>query len=91
MLILYTQGRSCEIDLNMCRSGPCLNGATCSNSPNTFECTCAPGFTGPSVMTLMNVPLLPVSVETALWVTIRYMHTYPYPHPPTGHARRLQL
>ncbi len=43
---MYAQGRSCEIDMNMCRSDPCLNGGTCSNSPNTFECTCAPGFNG---------------------------------------------
>ena len=50
-LVIYaadscTQGRNCEIDLNRCRSDPCLNGGTCSNSPNKFECTCAPGFNG---------------------------------------------
>ena len=32
--------------MNMCRSDPCLNGGTCRNMPNTFECTCAPGFNG---------------------------------------------
>ena len=42
----YIQGKSCEIDMNMCRSDPCLNGGTCRNMPNTFECTCAPGFNG---------------------------------------------
>ena len=44
--LLLLQGRNCEIDVNMCRSNPCLNGGTCSNFPNTFMCSCVPGFTG---------------------------------------------
>jgi hypothetical protein len=45
-IALHMQGRNCETDMNMCRSSPCLNNGTCSNSPNLFECTCARRFTG---------------------------------------------
>ena len=40
-----TQGNDCEIDLNLCRSSPCMNGGTCTNSPNTYSCACLPSFT----------------------------------------------
>ena len=49
------QGRNCENDLNMCRSSPCLNGGTCSNSPDSFECMCAPGFNGSTCELTINV------------------------------------
>ncbi|XP_070577029.1 delta-like protein D isoform X2 [Ptychodera flava] len=40
-------GQNCDIDLNPCRSNPCENGASCSNSgPNNYTCQCALGFTG---------------------------------------------
>ncbi|KAK7501348.1 hypothetical protein BaRGS_00007473 [Batillaria attramentaria] len=29
-----------------CHSGPCHNGATCSNTDSGFQCQCAPGFRG---------------------------------------------
>lgn len=32
----------------LCQKGECLNGATCTPTPDNLEysCTCAPGFTG---------------------------------------------
>ena len=31
---------------NHCYSSPCQNRGNCSNLPDTFKCTCHPGFTG---------------------------------------------
>ena len=39
------QGDSCEIDLNTCRSNPCLNDGTCENLRNEYSCACPPGYT----------------------------------------------
>ena len=90
MLILFIQGRNCEIDLNMCRSDPCFNGATCSNSPNTFECTCVPGFTGPICNNTDECASSPC-VRGDCTVGSNYKYWYMIYHPPTGHARQLQL
>ena len=55
VVLFMIQGRNCENDLNMCRSKPCLNGGTCTNSPNAFKCTCVPGFNG-SICELKIIP-----------------------------------
>ncbi len=34
------------LDINECGSNPCLNGATCNNLVNEFNCSCAPGYDG---------------------------------------------
>uniref|UniRef100_A0A3P9QGN3 EGF-like domain-containing protein n=1 Tax=Poecilia reticulata TaxID=8081 RepID=A0A3P9QGN3_POERE len=41
-------GVDCAQDVNECDSGPCLNGARCTQSdiPGEFSCTCSPFFTG---------------------------------------------
>lgn len=33
-------------DMDECLSGPCQNGATCTNGENQFTCDCAPGWNG---------------------------------------------
>ena len=33
-------------DINECESSPCKNGAICLNQIGSFDCRCAPGFTG---------------------------------------------
>ncbi|XP_020628365.1 uncharacterized protein LOC110065552 [Orbicella faveolata] len=33
-------------DIDECASNPCINGATCVDQVNRFNCTCPPGFTG---------------------------------------------
>jgi len=43
---ICVQGRDCEIDLNRCRSSPCLNGGTCTNGYGTIMCECPFGFAG---------------------------------------------
>lgn len=37
---------SCVYTLLGCDLDPCLNGASCQMSGETFTCTCAPGFSG---------------------------------------------
>ena len=36
----------CLADVDECVSQPCLNGATCLNDINLFQCQCASGWTG---------------------------------------------
>ena len=33
-------------DINECSSNPCLNGGTCVDQVNGFNCTCVAGYTG---------------------------------------------
>ena len=35
-------------DINECLQQPCLHGSTCVNTPGSYTCTCAPGWTGPN-------------------------------------------
>ena len=35
-----------SLDINECESDPCMNGGTCINHLNQFECDCTPGYTG---------------------------------------------
>lgn len=42
----YT-GRYCDQDINECAlSSPCRNGATCKNTPGSYQCICAKGYEG---------------------------------------------
>nr|XP_034316371.1 neurogenic locus notch homolog protein 2-like [Crassostrea gigas] len=43
--LLGAQG-PCEINTDECENDPCLNGATCTNTPGSFNCTCDAGWTG---------------------------------------------
>ncbi|TKR93117.1 hypothetical protein L596_007633 [Steinernema carpocapsae] len=42
----YT-GVFCEIDIDDCNPNPCLNGGTCTDKVNAFECSCVTGTTPP--------------------------------------------
>ncbi|OWK08437.1 CRB1 [Cervus elaphus hippelaphus] len=39
-------GVNCELEVDECRSQPCLNGATCQDVVGAYLCDCAPGFLG---------------------------------------------
>ena len=34
------------MDINECESQPCKNGGHCEDGQNSYECACAPGYTG---------------------------------------------
>ena len=36
----------CETEIDECESNPCLNGATCLDRLNHFQCECMPGYSG---------------------------------------------
>lgn len=44
-LVFSVLGPNCELE-DHCASGPCKNGAECASKDDSYECTCAPGFTG---------------------------------------------
>ena len=33
-------------DIDECASNPCLNGGTCADDVNRYDCTCEAGYTG---------------------------------------------
>lgn len=43
---ILTLGRYCEVKERKCDSSPCQHGATCTDIPGGFYCTCLAGFTG---------------------------------------------
>ncbi len=40
----FNAGKNCEVDINECQLGLCINGATCVDGINDFQCECMPGF-----------------------------------------------
>ena len=39
-------GQSCQIDIDECSLGVCINSVNCTNTPGNYSCSCLPGFTG---------------------------------------------
>ena len=39
-------GSNCTDNIDECESAPCVNGATCIDQLNSYECVCVPGYTG---------------------------------------------
>ena len=44
--MFFYSGMFCETEANECIPNPCLNGGTCIDELNNFECLCLPGFSG---------------------------------------------
>ncbi|KAJ7365993.1 hypothetical protein OS493_002735 [Desmophyllum pertusum] len=42
-------GSRCENDINECDSNPCLNGGSCVDLVNEYNCSCPPGYNGKSL------------------------------------------
>ena len=38
-------------DIDECASNPCLNGATCVDQANGYDCSCQPGYAGVNCQT----------------------------------------
>lgn len=38
--MIFLSGKNCEKIVSACQSGPCMNGATCYNTDNTYICNC---------------------------------------------------
>jgi hypothetical protein len=39
-IMIFLSGKNCEKIVSACQSGPCMNGATCHNTDNTYICNC---------------------------------------------------
>ena len=45
----------CDVEVDLCYSRPCHNGATCLHSESGYTCLCAANFTGKSSLVLLTV------------------------------------
>jgi len=45
---------SCELDIDECRAGACVNGGTCVDGINSYSCSCRAGYTGTNCATDIN-------------------------------------
>ena len=46
ILVIVRYVHFCCSDIDDCTPDPCMNGATCVNGVDSFNCTCAAGYTG---------------------------------------------
>ena len=50
-------------DINDCEPNPCINGATCEDGVDFYQCNCQPGYTGKTcqtgISTLIIIPFHP--------------------------------
>lgn len=44
--VLGFEGQNCEVNVDDCPGNRCLNGGTCVDGVNTYNCQCPPEWTG---------------------------------------------
>lgn len=49
---------TCDIEINLCYSNPCLNGATCKQVEAGYRCLCPTGFKGNSSQNVCEARLM---------------------------------
>lgn len=49
---------TCEVAVSPCEPSPCLNGGLCTRNDDSFSCTCAMGFQGPTCAARVTCPTL---------------------------------
>ena len=47
-------GLVCDVDIDECRSGACVNGGSCVDGIDSYSCTCPSGYTGNNCATDIN-------------------------------------
>lgn len=53
--ILMLVGIYCQIDINDCEKSVCQNSGTCIDRVNSYECECAPHYTGAHCELVTNI------------------------------------
>ena len=43
-------GDECQTDIDECAGNPCQNNGVCTDGVNSFECACANGWSGKSIL-----------------------------------------
>ena len=62
------------LDVDECESSPCLNGATCDNSPGNFSCICTDFWIGPNCEIGTRNTLWCIHVPLSLCMRIIYIN-----------------
>jgi len=47
-------GVNCQFSIDECASAPCVNGATCTDGPDSYSCACVAGYSGVNCQTQID-------------------------------------
>ncbi len=60
-------GSTACTNINDCSPNPCMNGGACTDGVNSFTCTCASGWSGPTCTTMVTSSTLTVNAADRGW------------------------